>query len=182
VDIDFTAKMEEQLDNVAHGKEKWQQLIGDFYTPFAKNLEEKYLVVQKETKDEMTDEKCEKCGKPMMIKYGRFGKFMACSGFPDCKTTKAIAKEPPKMIGMKCPKCLEGDVIEKRVTRGRARGKIFWGCNKYPKCDFASWTNPLNPPAEGEAGAAPAGGVVKEEKEEEKDDAPQEDEEKNPES
>ncbi len=182
VDIDFTAKMEEQLDNVAHGKEKWQQLIGDFYIPFAKNLEEKYLVVQKETKDEMTDEKCEKCGKPMMIKYGRFGKFMACSGFPDCKTTKAIAKEPLKMIGMKCPKCLEGDVIEKRVTRGRARGKIFWGCNKYPKCDFASWTNPLNPPAEGEAGTTPAGAVAKEEKEEEKDDAPQEDEEKNPES
>ena len=73
-------------------------------------------------------------------------------------------------------------MIEKRVTRGRARGKIFWGCNKYPKCDFASWTNPLNPPVEGEAGATPADTAVKEEKEEEKDDAPQEDEEKNPES
>ncbi len=148
VDIDFTAKMEEQLDNVAHGKEKWQQVIGDFYVPFAKNLEEKYLEVNKSelVKEEMTDEKCEKCGKPMMVKYGRFGKFLACSGFPDCKTTKALAKEPPKMIGMKCPKCLEGEVIERKVSKGRARGKMFWGCSRYPKCDYASWTNPLNPP------------------------------------
>jgi len=144
VDIDFTAKMEEQLDDVADGKEKWQELIGDFFVPFEKNLEEKYGDVSKKelVPEEVTDEKCEKCGKPMVIKYGRFGKFMACSGFPDCKTAKALAKEPPKMIGMKCPKCGEGDVIEKKVGRGRARGKIFWGCNRYPKCDYASWTDP----------------------------------------
>ena len=86
----------------------------------------------------------------MVIKYGRFGKFMACSGFPECKNTKQLAKEPPKLIGMKCPKCLEGEVIERRVSRGRARGKIFWGCARYPKCDYASWTNPLNPAPEKE--------------------------------
>lgn len=123
----------------------------------------------------------------MLIKYGRFGKFMACSGFPDCKTTKALAKDAPKMIGLKCPKCLEGDVIEKRVTRGRARGKIFWGCNKYPKCDYASWTNPLNPPDPANEGQPatndkqPEAAAI-EGKEQEQDDAPQEDIEKNPES
>ncbi len=202
VDIGFTAKMEEDLDRVASGDEKWQKLIGDFYGPFEKNLEAKYNEVNKKdlVQEELTDEKCEKCGKQMMIKYGRFGKFMACSGFPDCKTTKAIAKEPPKLIGMKCPKCLEGDVIEKRVSRGRARGKVFWGCNKYPKCDYASWTNPLNPPpaspslggsADGSEGAQPAvtteAAAKKSEADEdsamaEKDDPVQEDEEKNPES
>ena len=187
VDIDFTAKMEEQLDNVAHGKEKWQQVIGDFYIPFAKNLEEKYEEVKKSTlvQEEMTDQKCEKCGKSMMIKYGRFGKFLACSGFPDCKTTKALPKEPPKSIGMKCPKCGEGDVIERKVSKGRARGKMFWGCNRYPKCDYASWTNPLNPPAEGQA-PADAGNpnvpakLSTEGKEQEEDDKPEE-EELNPE-
>lgn len=150
VDVDFTAKMEEELDHIAHGKEKWQEVIGEFYGPFAKNLAEKYEEVSKKElmPEEMTDEKCEKCGKPMVIKRGRFGKFMACSGFPDCKNTKALPKEPPKTIGMKCPKCNEGDVIERRVSKSRARGKIFWGCSRYPKCDYASWTNPLNPPAE----------------------------------
>lgn len=196
VDIGFTAKMEGSLDEIANGKEDWHNVVGDFYVPFEKNLEAKYNEVKKSdfVTEEMTDEKCEKCGKPMMIKYGRFGKFMACSGFPDCKTTKAIAKEPPKMIGMKCPKCLEGDVIEKRVNKGRARGKMFWGCNKYPKCDFASWTNPLNPPvspslggpvADGEQPAADDKKVATDEQEDagqEKDDAPQEDIEKIPES
>ena len=154
VDIEFTAKMEEELDHIAHGKEKWQEVIGNFYGPFAKNLAEKYEEVSKKElmPEETTDEKCEKCGKPMVIKYGRFGKFMACSGFPDCKSTKQLPKEAPKPIGMKCPKCLEGDIVERKVSRGRARGKIFWGCNRYPKCDYASWTNPLNPPA------APDGG------------------------
>lgn len=148
VDVDFTAKMEEQLDHVASGEEKWQKLIGEFYGPFAKNLEEKYIEVKKTIVEEKTDQVCEKCGKPMVIKFGRFGKFMACSGFPDCKNTRQVAKEPPKEIGMVCPKCGQGQVIERRVSRGRARGKIFWGCIRYPDCDYASWTNPLIPVAE----------------------------------
>lgn len=148
VDIDFTAKMEGSLDQIADGKEKWQDLIGSFYIPFAKRLAEKYEEVSKTelVPEEKTDQVCEKCGKPMIIKYGRFGKFMACSGFPDCKNTKQLPKDAPKPIGMKCPKCVEGEIITRRVSKGRARGKIFWGCSRYPKCDYASWTNPLNPP------------------------------------
>jgi DNA topoisomerase-1 len=150
VDISFTAKMEEKLDNIAEGKEKWQSVIKEFYGPFSENLAKKYQEVsRKELMPEtITEEKCEKCGRLMIIKYGRFGKFLACSSFPECKNTKQLPKEPPKLLGMKCPKCIEGEVIERRVSQGRARGKIFWGCNRYPKCDYASWTNPLNPPAE----------------------------------
>ncbi len=145
VDVEFTAKMAESLDDVATGSESWQQLIRGFYDPFSKTLAEKYEAVKKSVADEPTNEVCEKCGKPMVIKFGRFGRFMACSGFPDCKNTKQLAKAPPKLIGMKCPDCKEGDVIERRVTRGRARGKIFWGCLKYPACKYASWEDPLNP-------------------------------------
>ena len=147
VDIEFTAKMEKELDEVASGEKAWQETIRQFYDPFAKNLAQKYEEVEKQNViDEVTDEKCEKCGKPMIIKFGRFGKFLACSGFPECKTTKTLKSEPKK-IGLKCPKCAEGDVIERRVNRkGRARGKIFWGCSRYPDCDYASWTNPLAEP------------------------------------
>ncbi len=146
VDISFTAQMEDGLDNVANGKEKWQELIALFYSPFAKLLEEKYQSVEKQGfKDEPTDQVCDKCGKPMIIKLGRFGKFIACSGFPECKNTKQLPKEPPKQIGMKCPKC-GAEIVERRVSRGRVKGKIFWGCEKYPKCDYASWTDPRLPP------------------------------------
>lgn len=79
----------------------------------------------------------------MVIKFSRFGRFLGCSGFPDCKNIKKLQKEAPKLIGLKCSKCKEGDIIERRVTRGRAKGKIFWGCSRYPNCDFATWENPL---------------------------------------
>jgi DNA topoisomerase-1 len=146
VDLDFTAKMENELDEIAEDKKQWQEVIREFYEPFSVHLKQKYEEVsKKEIAEEKTDQKCELCGKDMIIKFGRFGKFMACSGFPECKNTKNL-KDPPKPIGLKCPKCGEGDVIERRVSRkGRARGKIFWGCNRYPDCDYASWTNPLNP-------------------------------------
>ncbi len=149
VDVDFTAKMESSLDQVAEGTENWQDLIGAFYIPFSKKLEEKYKEVTKTDliRNEVTGIICDKCGKPMITKFSRFGKFLACSGFPECRNTKTL-KEEPKKIGMKCPKCADGEIIEKRVSKGRVRGKIFWGCNRYPKCDFASWTNPLNPPPE----------------------------------
>ena len=142
VDIDFTAKMETSLDEVANGNERWQDLIGGFYLPFAKKLEEKYVDVKKEVTDEPTDIICDKCGKPMVIKYGRFGKFIACTGFPECKNTKQLPKEAPKSTGLKCPDCSDGEIVERKVTRGRARGKIFWGCSKYPTCKYASWENP----------------------------------------
>ncbi len=140
VDIGFTAKMEGELDEIAEGSTKWQPVIKEFYEPFAKNLEEKYEAVEKHEVSETTDEVCEKCGKPMVIKLGRFGKFLACSGFPECKNAKAI-KRALELIGMKCPKCMEGDIIVKRTRRG----KIFFGCSRYPDCDFASWTDPRKP-------------------------------------
>lgn len=160
VDIGFTAKMEENLDEIAQGEKKWQSVIADFYTPFSKNLESKYAEVSKKdlVQQEATDEKCDKCGKPMVIKFGRFGKFLACSGFPECKSTKPLqqkVKEEPKKIGMACPKCgvdSGGEIVERRVSRGRARGKIFWGCSRYPDCDYASWTDPRNPPENKEDG------------------------------
>ena len=144
VDIAFTAKMEEELDQIAEGKMKWQDVIGEFYGPFSKNLATKYEEVQKEEITETTDEVCEKCAKPMTVKRGRFGKFLACSGYPECKNTKTL-KDPPKSTGIICPKCGEGELLERRVNRGRARGKMFWGCSKYPACDYASWTNPSAP-------------------------------------
>ncbi len=137
VDIQFTAKMEEELDEIAEGKIEWQPVIREFYEPFAKHLAEKYEEVKKHEVTETTEEICEKCGKPMMIKLGRFGKFLACSGFPECKNAKAIKKEQ-ELIGMKCPKCSVGDIIVKRTRRG----KIFFGCSRYPECDFASWSDP----------------------------------------
>ena len=137
VDIGFTAKMEEEFDNIAKGKTKWKPVIKSFYQPFHKNLMEKYDEVEKKHTDEETDEKCEKCGKPMVIKHGRFGKFLACSGFPDCKNTKAIKKEPDR-IGMKCPKCPDGDIIKKFTKTKR----VFFGCSNWPNCDYASWKNP----------------------------------------
>jgi DNA topoisomerase-1 len=138
VDVGFTAKMEEDLDEIAEGKKQWMPVIKEFYGPFHKNLEEKYKDVEKQNTDEKTEEICEKCGRPMVIKRGRFGKFLACSGFPECKNAKPI-KEEPKLIGMKCPKCTDGEVIIKKTKRGR----IFYGCSKYPACDFASWKNPM---------------------------------------
>lgn len=145
VDIGFTAKMEEELDEIADSKKDWHEIVKDFYGPFSENLEKKYKEVEKVApQPELTDIRCEKCGQPMAIKFSRFGRFLACSGFPECKNTKPMAKEDKK-IGMACPKCQSGEVIEKRVNRGRARGKTFWGCNRYPKCDYASWINPLKP-------------------------------------
>ncbi len=144
VDIDFTARMEEDLDKIAEGKENWKRPIREFFGPFNELLTKKYAEVEKEEIKETTDEICEKCGKPMLVKRGRFGKFLACSGYPECKNTKSL-KDAIKLIGMKCPKCDLGDVIEKRVNKGRAKGKVFWGCSRYPDCDYASWTNPLEP-------------------------------------
>ncbi|MFC1625344.1 type I DNA topoisomerase [Patescibacteria group bacterium] len=135
VDINFTAKMENELDEVAEGKIQYVPVIKDFYGPFEKNLEEKYETVEKEDLTEEAGENCETCGKPMLIKHGRFGKFIACSGFPECKNTKPL---PSKKLDMKCPLCKNGDVIEKKTRRGR----IFFGCSEWPKCKFATWQPP----------------------------------------
>jgi DNA topoisomerase-1 len=136
VDFSFTAQMEENFDAIARGEKEWQPVIADFYHPFKENLKikDKEIAEKEKIPDETTDEVCEKCGKPMVIKTGRFGKFMACTGYPECKTTKNIAN----LTGVKCPKCLDGDLAERRSKRG----KVFYGCNNYPKCNFALWDKP----------------------------------------
>ncbi len=136
VDIGFTANMEENLDEIAEGKKEWTKVLGDFYFPFEKNLNHKYEEVNKSDiiKEEKTDIKCEKCGQDMVVKMGRFGKFLACSGFPKCKNTKPIIVK----TGIKCPECQKGDVVERKTKKG----KTFWGCERYPECKWATWDNP----------------------------------------
>ncbi len=152
VDIGFTADVEEDFDEIALGVSNWREVIRNFYEPFAKRLAEKELEIKKEDimPEEKTDEKCEKCGRDMVIKRGRYGKFLACSGFPECKNTKKLAGAAAEKAGgfvsqstgIKCPECGEGELVSRRVGRGRARGKIFWGCSRYPKCKHAVWENP----------------------------------------
>ena len=143
VDINFTASMEKELDEIAEGKDTWQKTVRDFYEPFAKNLKEKYEDVPKENLDIKTDKKCPKCGKDMVEKMGRFGRFFACTGFPECKHTESVitgASPQAIKIDITCPKCKTGQVVAKKTRKG----KIFYGCDNYPKCDFAAWDKPIN--------------------------------------
>lgn len=138
VDIDFTAKMEKELDEVADGKDTWQKTCKDFYAPFSKHLEEKYKEVKKENLVVETDKICKKCGAHMVERLGRFGRFYACSKFPECKYTESI-ENGNNRFEIKCPKCKEGDIVTKKTKRG----KIFYGCSRFPKCDFALWDRPF---------------------------------------
>ncbi len=198
VDYQFTAKMEDDLDDVAEGKKEWVPVIREFYEPFAKNLtekgkelEKKDIIQPKELKEKCPEckkplmerlgrygkfiacsgypeckysrplddgkkmmeanedgkptevdekEKCEKCGGKMVLKEGRFGRFFACENYPKCKFTKTIITSS----GIKCPECGEGELIEKRTKKGR----MFWGCSRYPGCKYASWTDPKKPKEE----------------------------------
>lgn len=134
VDLKFTANMEEKFDEIAENKENWVKMLKDFYVPFEANLKEKEKTVSKADTEEKTDRTCPKCKKPLIVKRGKFGKFIACSGFPECKYTEQIVVA----TGLKCPDCKEGDIIERKTRRG----KTFWGCSKYPKCKWASWDDP----------------------------------------
>jgi DNA topoisomerase-1 len=136
LDVEFTAKMEQELDDVEEGKVRWEKIIDEFYKEFAKRLQIAEKEMQSvEIKDEPAGEDCDLCGSPMVFKMGRYGKFMACSNFPDCRNTKPIVKE----IGVTCPKCKEGQIIERKSKKKR----IFYGCNRFPECDFLSWDKPL---------------------------------------
>jgi len=138
VDINFTAHMEEDLDNVSRGERKWKQVLEDFYAPFSKNLEQKYKdVSKKEFTEENLKKLCPKCQSPLLVRLGKFGKFYACSKFPACKYTESL---PQNNLGIKCPKCQEGNVVAKRTKTN----KIFYGCDRFPKCDFALWDKPVN--------------------------------------
>ncbi|HEU4964563.1 MAG TPA: type I DNA topoisomerase [Bacilli bacterium] len=136
IDADFTANMETYLDDVEEGDIDWVRVLSEFYGDFEQHLK----VAEEQMKDvvleeEESDEPCEKCGRMMVFKHGRYGKFLACPGFPDCRNAKPILKE----IGVPCPKCEEGQLVERK---GKRR-KVFFGCNRYPECDFIIWDRPI---------------------------------------
>ena len=135
VDVNFTAGMEDRLDDVEIKDVEWKQIIREFYSGFEKELEYADANIEKvEIEDEPTDEICDKCGRNMVIKHGRFGKFLACSGYPECKNTKPIVKA----TGVMCPKCGK-EIVERRSRKGR----IFYGCSGYPSCDQTYWDLPV---------------------------------------
>jgi len=151
MDLDFTAKMEEELDDVSRGERDWVPMLGEFYGPFEEALSNADELMPKIRMDEETDEVCDcggsdkcehtdTCGKPLVIKTGRFGRFMACTGFPECRKTKPILKK----TGVSCPKpnC-GGDIVERRA---RGRGRSFYGCSNYPDCDLILNQQPLPTP------------------------------------
>ncbi len=184
--VKFTAEMEDELDTIASGKQSYRKVLDDFYYPFTESLEKvsKKTTEIKKSMQEETGETCDECGRPMIIKWGRNGRFMACSGYPDCKNTKPLEHErehlkqvvnntrceecgsemvvkggpfgaflgcsnypdckntKPITLGIKCPKCNEGEILERKTKRKRT----FYGCSKYPKCDFASWDKPVMQP------------------------------------
>jgi DNA topoisomerase-1 len=135
VDVDFTAGMEDQLDDIAEGEVSKEKLLKDFYEPFATTLEKADEAIgHVELPVEVSDVQCENCGKFMVVKHGRYGDFLACPGFPACRNTKPILKE----TGVDCPLC-KGMIVERRTKRG----KTFYGCVNYPQCQFMTWDVPL---------------------------------------
>lgn len=139
LNIEFTAHMEEDLDHIEDGEVDWVKVLDSFYKTFAQRLEvAEEEMKEVEIKDEVSDELCEKCGRHLVYKMGRFGKFLACSGFPDCRNTKPILKE----VGVTCPKCHEGSIVERKSKKKRT----FFGCNRYPECDYISWDKPIARP------------------------------------
>jgi len=138
VDINFTAKMEEDFDKIAEDKKEWVPVIEEFYKPFEEHLIKKYEEVsKKDFTEKPTDKKCPKCGAPLLIRLGKYGQFYACSKFPECRYTESLEKNN---LNLKCPKCEKGKITAKRTKRG----KIFYGCSNYPDCDFALWDKPTD--------------------------------------
>ena len=136
VDVNFTAEMEDKLDDVELDEVQWKQVIRDFYGPFEKELAAADQAIEKvKVEDQPTGEVCELCGKPMVLKTGRFGEFIACSGYPECKNTKPVVRS----INVKCPKCGR-DIVARKSKKGR----VFYGCSGYPECDQSFWYKPVN--------------------------------------
>ncbi len=137
VNVDFTAGMEKSLDEIAEGDLPWKQLVREIYGVLEKDLvKAEKEIEQVKIRDEETDIKCEKCGRNMVIKMGRYGKFLACPGFPECRNAKPLEEK----VGVTCPKCKDGEVVVRRTKKGR----VFYGCSNYPKCDFVSWHEPTS--------------------------------------
>lgn len=136
IDVEFTARLEDQLDLIEEGERAWREVVDDFYRPFRKELEQaEKEMVEVELSLEESNVVCEKCGRRMVVKHGRYGKFLACPAFPECRNTRPIIEE----VGVKCPLC-GGEVVAKRTRRGRT----FYGCNRYPECRFVTWARPVN--------------------------------------
>ncbi|MGC5324133.1 type I DNA topoisomerase [Brevibacillus sp. SYSU BS000544] len=139
LDVEFTSELESGLDKVEEGMADWVKVLDSFYPSFAKQVEIAAETMEEvEIKDEVSDELCELCGRHMVYKLGRFGKFLACSGFPDCRNTKPIVKD----TGVPCPQCETGMIVERKSKKNR----LFYGCNRYPECDFVSWDKPIARP------------------------------------
>jgi len=134
IDVDYTADMERKLDTVEEGKTEWKEVVSESYEPLKEAIEVAIENIEKVNMDEEIDEICENCGSNMVIKYGRFGKFIACKNYPECKTSRPLVNK----IGVKCPNCKDGDII----LRKSRKGKAFYGCTGYPDCDFVSWNKP----------------------------------------
>ena len=142
IEVGFTARVEEELDSIARGEREWTPVLREIYDPFAKAVERALKEaerVPREQIDEETDETCEVCGRPMVIKPGRFGRFLSCSGFPECRNSRPLSAR----VGVECPEC-GGDLVE-RKQKGRG-GRLFYGCSNYPKCNFAVNRRPLPQP------------------------------------
>ena len=137
VDLSFTAQMEGLLDEVAQGKQEWVAILQDFYPPFEETLRKAWDNVEKVNVVQTTDEICPNCGRPMVIKVGRFGKFLACTGYPECKTAL------PYLIktGVRCPQC--GSELVERISKKK---RVFYGCSSYPRCQFATSYKPISQP------------------------------------
>jgi DNA topoisomerase-1 len=136
-EVDFTSRLEEELDEIASGERQWVPTMQEFYGPFTETLHKAEQTMERvKIRDEPTDEVCDQCGRPMVIKLGKFGKFLACSGFPECRNAKPLLQK----IGVTCPTCKQGEVVERRSKKGR----VFFGCERYPECDFVSWNKPVN--------------------------------------
>ena len=144
VDVGFTAEMEEKLDRIAEGNAEWVQVLKDFYAPFKQTLDRAAVEMPNVTVPvETTNEVCDKCGSPMVVKIGRYGKFLACSAFPKCRNTRNLsATGGSTNTGVRCPECKQGEIIEKRSKKGR----IFYSCNRYPECKYALWDKPVKAP------------------------------------
>jgi DNA topoisomerase-1 len=137
MDVEFTAKLEEKLDEVACDNKEWVKVVTDFYRPLEKDLAQAQEIERVKLPDEITSEKCPKCGRPMAVKSGRFGKFLACTGYPECKTTKPYQIK----TGAKCPEC--GKELVQRISKKKKR---FYGCSGYPDCKFATFMEPVPKP------------------------------------
>ena len=139
VDINFTSRLEDQLDQIASGEQAWVDVISEFYGPFSDRLvHAEEVMPEKKAELQKVGRECPRCGHDLIIRWGRYGKFISCSNFPDCRYTEPYLEK----IGVACPKCGEGEVVQRKTRKGRT----FYGCSRYPDCDFTSWKRPVAKP------------------------------------